>query len=635
MFQPRVAGRRRTEPARCSWRALCFAVCAWAAVGCSGSAGGAEEPRPSSGADGPSKGLESEGASPSSSGTTPDSSPSAGVQTGSGTDGAGGGLAPGSGAPGGVAEPAGGGGDSGGGVSGGVVGGSGSCDSPDVSASVLQRLTRLEYQLTLKELFQLPSVPPLATIPADSDYHGFRTLAALQNVTTEHLRAYQREVEALAAGLINDSERFERIVGCELSSAGCLEEFIIDFGRLAYRRSLERDEVESLLELAEQVGGSGEEQFVSVLSAMLSSASFLFRLEVGDSSEGLSTLTGEELASRLSFALIGRGPSRQLLDLGANGGLDSPEGLANAARELLADPRSQEFFNGFFRQWLGYEQLQTPKEPPAGWNDAALLSMQEETDRFLQEYAWNEGMNFLDSLTANHSYLRADLAEFYGLPAPAADGFVEFPEGHHRQRSGLLTHASLISAKGDGDSIAHRGAWVQRTFLCIDLQVPTALLDSLSDELSGLTYQQMLDKRNSDPSCAGCHALIDPIGVGFAAFDKAGKFDPELDIEQFGITPQLPGAEQPFHSIGELAAQLRGRAELASCLSQKLFLYTGGRQMGTADRCTVQRATQRFVDDQHRFASILEGFVTAPQFRLRRAPSESLPSQEAAPQGEN
>lgn len=630
MSQPRVAGRRQTSRVRGSWRALCLAVCAWALAGCSGSAGGTGTDEPLPKADGAATGKSDRGGG---AGSSPDGSAASpgGVAADPATNGGGE-----QGTTSGLGVPAGGGEVSGGAASGGSVAAGASCDEPDASPGVLRRLTRLEYQLTLKELFELPNIPPLSTLPADSDYHGFRTLAALQNVTTEHLRAYQREVEALAEALLEDPERSARVIGCDPSAAGCLEEFIIDFGRLAYRRSLEPEEVESLLALAAEVGGAGKQQVVTLFSAMLSSASFLFRLEVGDASEGLSRLSGEELASRLSFTLIGRGPSRELLDLGANGGLDTPEGLANAARELLADPRSREFFDAFFRQWLGYEQLLTPKEPPPGWNDAVLLSMQEETDRFLSEYAWGDGMNFLDALTANHSYMRADLAEFYGLPAPAADGYVEFPEGHHRQASGLLTHASLISAKGDGDSIAHRGAWVQRTFLCINLQVPAALLDSLSDELSGLTYQQMLDRRNSDASCAGCHALIDPIGVGFAAFDKSGHFDPEVDIDQYGITPQLPGGTERFDSIGELAAQLRGRAEVASCLSQKLFLYTAGRQVAAADRCAVQQATQRFADDQYRFASVLEGLVMAPQFRMRRVPSEALPGQEvAAAQGEN
>lgn len=509
------------------------------------------------------------------------------------------------------------------------------CEALDPSASVLRRLSRVEYRLTLKELFALDSVPSVDSLPEDSDFKGFRTVAALQNVTTEHLRAYQSEADKLAAALFEDSPeaaaRRDAVLGCDPEVNTCLNDFITRFGRVAYRRAVTDAERTDLMTLADAGGTSTKDRFTTVIAGMLSSASFLFRVELGDQKDGLSTLRGEELAAKLSFALIGRGPSAELLDRGANGELDTPEGLRSAAQELLADARAQEFYQAFFQQWLGFERMRPPKVPDPGWNDALLVSMQEETTRLLTEYAWGQGANFLDSITANHTYVRADLAEFYGLPTPAADGYVEFPSGHDRAGSGLLSHAALISAKNDGDRVAHRGAWVQRTFLCLDLQVPTALLDSVADELAGLSYQQMLDYRGTDSACAGCHAQIDPIGVGFSAYDEIGHFTPDVDTHQYGITPALPGGA-PFETLAELAAQLRQRANLADCVTSKLFLYTGGREATNADSCAVKRAATQFTADQNRFASILEGLVASPDFRVRRAPEPNgtAPSEEAS-----
>lgn len=505
------------------------------------------------------------------------------------------------------------------------------CSAVDTSETALRRLSQLEYQFTLEELFHLPSAPDVNAVPKDSDFKGFRTLAALQTITTEHLRAYQTISEKLATELLTDAPRLEAVVGCDLAAQDCLQTFVTEFGRLAYRRTLETDEVAAYLALAAGYEGSAEDKFVTVVSALLSSPSFLYRVEVGDKPQGteLSTLTGEELAARLSFALIGRGPSKELLDQGKSGGLDSAEGLRAATQALLTDPRSQEFYDAFFQQWLGFEQLRAPKEPAADWNDALMLSMQEETHRFLRDYAWTEGANFLDSFTANHTFIRADLAEYYHLPPPAENGYVEFPEDHDRAHSGLLTHAALLAAKRDGDRIAHRGAWVQSTFLCIDLQVPTALLDSISDELAGLTFNQIFERRNSDEACAGCHALIDPIGVGLAPYDESGRFDASIDLSQFSVAPALPQAQTGFSNAGELAELLRDRAEFANCLTSKLFLYAGGREAASPDACTIKRAADQFVTDQYRFASVLEGLVTSPDFRVRRAPAAT------AAEGEN
>ncbi len=507
------------------------------------------------------------------------------------------------------------------------------CAAADASESVLRRLSKLEYQFTLKELFQLDTAPNVDAVPQDSDFKGFRTLAQLQSVTTEHLRGYQAVAEQLAEDLLADSNRRRAVVGCELETAGCLDSFIADFGKLAYRRALSAEEVAAFSTLAGSLDETPEQQFVTVVSAMLSAANFLFRVELGDRPEGteLSTLGGAELASRLSFTLLGRGPSKDLLEKGERGELDTAEGLLAETKALLADPRAQEFYDAFFQQWLGFEQLRAPKQPDASWNDSLMLSMQEETQRFLRLYAWTEGANFLDSLTANHSYMRADLAEFYRLPPPAENGYVEFPAGHDREGSGLLSHAALLSAKRDGDRIAHRGAWLQSTFFCIDLQLPTALLDSLSDELAGLTFNEIFERRNTDEACAGCHALIDPIGVGLAAYDEAGRFQSDVDVSSFSVAPGLPQASASFETAGELAALLRNQADVAQCLTRKMFLYTGGREAGSADACTLAQAADRFVNDQYRFASVLEGLVTSPNFRVRRAPAAEAAQGETQP----
>lgn len=496
------------------------------------------------------------------------------------------------------------------------------CTATDTSPSVLRRLSRLEYQLTLKELFQLEASPDVSAVEEDKAFEGFRTAAELQNVSTQHLRAYADVTGALTADLFADAPRRDAVIGCAMDAAGCLDSFVAAFGRLSFRRPLEEAEVTGLVSRATEVSSSPEEQFSFAIEALLTSPSFLFRVEVGDSPEGLSTLSPLELASRLSFTVHGRAPSAELLTTAEQGGLDTPEGLAATAAQMLAEPAGQEFFTQFFRQWLDFEQLRVPPQPPAGWSDALLDDMTAETDQFFNDFAWGAGANFLEAFTANYTYLTPALATFYGLPAPASGlSRVDFPAGDPRENSGLLTHASLLSAKSDGDLVAHRGAWIRRSFLCESLEVPTEVLNSIGDELAGLGYFEVVEKRNTELACAGCHALIDPIGVGFVHFDGVGKYQPDADMSEFGITPALPGNADPeFSSIGELSGKLVQSPELAQCIAERVFFYTAGRKPLEADACTLQQAGQRFATDQYNFGSLLLGFTEAPEFRLRRAP---------------
>ncbi len=518
-------------------------------------------------------------------------------------------------------------------ATGGNPGGGGGGTAPaactterDASALVLRRLTSTEYELTLQELFALGSTPDVSSLPKDGDQEGFRTIAALQSLSDQHLRAYGDIASKLGQALLADSARRARVLGCEPSASDCLASFSARFGRLAYRRPLSEVELNDLLTRARAVGVDEQDRFLYVIEALLSSASFVFRVEVGQPQEGVSELSPLELASRLAFTVWGRSPSAELLASADQGALGTNEGLEVAATQMLADPRASVFFESFFKQWLDFEELRRPNTPPPGWDDALMGQMIGETAAVLQEFAWTPGLALTDALTANFTYVTPQLGAFYGLPSSGSGSGealqkVTFPAGHPRENSGLLTHAALISAKSDADLISYRGKWLRGAFLCQKLEVPSGLLDELASELSGLTYLQVVEKRNSQQPCAGCHALIDPVGVGFAQYDSAGHYDPQVSPSDYGLTPRFEGAPQPaFQSLAQLSAQLKQMPELASCMAEKAFVYTQGRFPGPEDRCALEAVGKRFADGGFAFPTLLAALVQSPSFRLRRAP---------------
>jgi hypothetical protein len=489
----------------------------------------------------------------------------------------------------------------------------------DVGASILRRLSGLEYQLTLQDLFQLPAPPSLEGLPADTEKDGFKVFAEVQTVSAQHLRSYLAKAQELGTALMADSARRTRVLGCEPSASECLKSFITRFGRLAYRRALAAEEIDALVTRAERDALDVNDRFQFVIEVMLTAPDFLYRAELGVTPEGLSTLSPTELAAKLSFAVWGRAPSAELLDQAEQGALATGEGISETVDRLLADERVQGFYSGFFRQWLGYEAVRAPTTAVSGWKDSFLPAMQAETDAVMKDFAWG-GLNFLDALTANRTHLKPELATFYGLPAPAADGSLTIPSSHVRADTGLLSHASLLGAKSDGDLIALRGDWLRETFLCQHMQVPADVAEQLGEILVGLTRVQIVKERNSRSACKGCHSIIDPIGVGLAKFDRAGRYDESIDISEFGIAPALPDAPSPpFSSVAELAAKLRAMPEVSACLTSRAFLYVNGREPAASDRCTTQAAEQNFAAESSSFPSLLRGLITAPSFRLRRS----------------
>jgi hypothetical protein len=193
-------------------------------------------------------------------------------------------------------------------------------------------------------------------VPEDPRFESFRTLASLQTLSPQHLRAYADVAQGLARDLLQDPARSDAVIGCALDSQGCLGEFTARFGRLAYRRALGDDEITELTTRASEFAEGPEDEFAFVIEALLASPSFIFRAEVGDTADGLSTLSSAELASKLSFSILGRTPDDALLTRGQSGEFDSDDALAAAAAELVSDPRAEQYFDAFFKQWLDFEE---------------------------------------------------------------------------------------------------------------------------------------------------------------------------------------------------------------------------------------------------------------------------------------
>lgn len=493
----------------------------------------------------------------------------------------------------------------------------------DLGPSVLRRLSRVEYQLTVQDLFRLTEPPSIQLIPEDIVQDGFTSFSEVQSISAQHLRAYLDTATALFDELNGDPLRMEQVVGCDPLETSCLSSFVTSFGRLAYRRALTTEEVTELVQAATTHALDAVDQIRYATQALLTSAHFLFRVELGDQKEGLSRLSAQELAAKLSFTIWGRSPSVALLDQADAGDLDTDDGLATLAADMLSDPKAEFYYKQFFREWLGYSILRPPLDPPSDWSDELMPLMKEETDALVAEYAWQPEKNLWDMLTTNHSNIAPELAAFYGVSSNA-QGRVEFASDDPRANAGVLGHASLLSQKTDGDKVAVRGNWLRRTFLCEDLHIPPGLAEILGEQLVGLTSMQIIAERNEEVTCKTCHEAIDPIGVGLAQFDATGRFDSSVDLSSYPIAPGFPDAKDPvFSSLSELAAKLRAMPELSHCLTEQAFIYALGRAPQAADACAFEDAEASFTTEGGSFSALLRGLALSSGFRFRRAPTAS------------
>lgn len=493
--------------------------------------------------------------------------------------------------------------------------------NPTPSPSAFKRLSRLEYRNTLMDLFALDEAPNVAAIPDDPSVYNFKTIADVQSVQASHLNGYITVATEQAEALMSSAARRNSVIGCDINSANCLDEFVSRFGRLAYRRPLTEIEVTRISQYAYINADSPSDQFTMAIQLMLTSPYFIYRVEVGNSPEGLSTLDGYELASRLSFALWGRGPSGEILDKAQAGQLDTPEGLRELAKEMLQDAKARENMSSFFEQWLANNLARAPVETPENWYPGILDDMRAETDKLLSEYVWQD-KDFMQVFTENRTYVTPSLADYYGIARPqSADAAISLAANDPRAYTGILTHASNMVGKSDGDLVAIRGNWLRSTFLCKELHLPDGVADVISGKFAGFTAKEIIIERNRDEACERCHAQIDPIGIAFAPFNRAGLYDHSVDISEFVVEPGFPDAgDNSVHTIQDIAQELSQMPEVGACLADRLFLYTRNHVPKDNDHCAVNQASQQFRSSGHQFASLLLSMVEDPSFRKRVAP---------------
>lgn len=526
--------------------------------------------------------------------------------------------------------------------------GCGTTDEPaasgDPGPSPLRRLTRVEYNNAVFQLFGDPSRPADAFVPEETAL-GFDNQAAALVVSPllaeQYLGAAEalaaRHAPAIAAGLTTcqDAAALAGECGDEAKT------WLRSFGAEVFRRPLADDEVDQWLTVfgdgATLDGGFAALDGVRlVVTGMLQSPHFLYRVEFGRGSpdaSGVDELSPHEMATRLSFLFWNGPPDQILLDAAEADQLRTPTQLEQQARRLLRAPRAREAVRNFHRQWLGLQKISTVlasigKDPALypDYDPALLPFMQEEAEAFLELAIFDEDASLATLFTAPFTVVNRQLAEFYGLAAPAAaaDGFarVELDPARH---AGFLTQAGLLAlyAKPNRSSPVHRGKFVRERLLC---QVPPPPPDVVPEppavDITKTTRQQ-LEQHKVDPQCSGCHQLLDPIGLGFEHFDALGRWREQengLAIDASGELIGTDDSDGPFDGAAELAALLAGSQQVRDCFTRQWFRFAHGRAETDADEQSLARLSGAFATSEYRVQELLVALTQTDAFRLRRAP---------------
>ncbi len=496
----------------------------------------------------------------------------------------------------------------------------------------LRRLTHSQYNNTIRDLLNDQSAPA-NQFPPEDFLHGFKTQYQAQTLSPLLVEAYSTAAERLAHNAFLGGDR-RGLIPCK-PSATCRTRFIREFGLKAFRRPLEPEEQKRYEALFSRETDfyQGAQLFVE---AILQSPAFLFRLEETTNPKWKPYVT----ASRLAYTLWDTMPDAALLASAARGEFAAPQAVETTARRMLADPRAQQALNEFVSQWLRFDRLLTvgkDRRRYPNFNRETAFAMTEEARTFIAELVWND-RDFTNIFTADYSFANADIAAIYGVTAPAKE-FDRIRFSVASERAGLLgqTLFLALTAKPDDTSPTARGLYVREQFLCQHVaEPPPGVNTNLPDitEAKPQTNRDRMREHVTNPSCATCHNLIDPIGFGFEKFDAIGARRENFKLRFFGSydgghkTGQPKSVELPLDTTGfvaglpdskfanprELGAVLARSPACQKCIVKQYFRYTAGRMETAADRTLLRQVMDDFKQSQFRFKELMISLVRAREF---------------------
>jgi len=430
-----------------------------------------------------------------------------------------------------------------------------------------------------------------------------------------------------------------------VAEEACAREILTRLTRQAFRRPVTDADLATPLKFfaAARASDGFEAGVQSALTIVLASPEFLYRFTSPppDAAPGaVYAIDQYGLASRLSFFLWSSLPDDELLGLAERGELADPRVVEQQVDRMLADPRAAALVDNFAQQWLDIRGVRDIVPDPVifpEFNPDLSDAFAQELRLFLASVLL-EDHSVLELLDGRHTFLNERLALHYGVPGVRGDNFrrVELADAN---RFGLFGKGGILMATSYPNRTAPvlRGAWILEAITGTPPAAPPPNVEAFPETQEGeqpKTVRERLEAHRSNPSCNGCHGVMDPLGFALENFDAIGAWRAK-DRE----------AATAIDSSGELAdgtivggpvdlreALLAEPTQFVQTLTEKLMIYALGRGVEHYDMPAVRRIVRDAEGQDYRFSAILAGIASSEPFRFSTAPpaDDDLAAQAAA-----
>ena len=438
------------------------------------------------------------------------------------------------------------------------------------------------------------------------------------------------------AGLSATPSR-ERIFVCRPKTAAdelpCATMILSTMARRAFRRPVSDQDLAAPLSFyrSARAEGNFDAGIQAALPAILASPKFLYRAErtpSGTAPGAVHRISANDLASRISFFLLGHPPDDELLRLAEKGALADPKTLDAQVRRLLGDPRASSLVSNFAFQWLkmrGLDEVEPDAVVFPNFDDSLREGFRKEMTLFVESII-REDRSVLDLLSADYTFVNERLALHYGIPNVRGDQFRRVTLTD-QNRWGLFGKGGVLLSTSYANRTAPviRGAWILENILGTPPAAPPPDVEAFQENKDGekaKTIRAIMEQHRSKPTCNACHGVMDPLGFALENFDAIGEW-----------RSQDRWAGIPIDASSELidGTKISGPADLRKALlkrspqfvqtfTEKLMTYALGRSVEYYDMPTVRQIVRDAARENYRFSSLVMGIVKSAPFQMRKVP---------------
>jgi hypothetical protein len=431
---------------------------------------------------------------------------------------------------------------------------------------------------------------------------------------------------------VGDTPSRRRVFVCKPASPAdepaCAKQIISTLVRRAYRRAPTDADVDPLVTFYQQERkktGNFEAGIEIALRRILADPEFIFRFEPPPAAVAAKTayrISDTELASRLSFFLWSSIPDEELLKLAIDGTLHQPAVLERQTRRMLADPKARALVTNFANQWLFLRELKNANPDVTvfpDFDDNLRQSFQRETE-MLFESVLREDRSVVDLLDSNYTFVNERLARHYGIPNIYGPDFRRVPVPSDARR-GLLGHGSLqlVTSNPNRTSPVMRGKWILENLIGTAAPTPPADVPPLEEKptATAKSVRERIEQHRASPACAGCHKIMDPIGLAMENFDAVGRWrtiDEGVAIDASG---QLVDGTALNGPASLRQAMLDRQDVFVAALTEKLMMYGVGRETKYYDMPAVRTVMRNASKHRYRFSDLVLGIVKSAPFQMK------------------